>query len=41
LVKDLVNNPEKLDLLNLARERKEKVLNEAHELLNYKVEEKY
>lgn len=41
LVKDLVNNPEKLDLLNLAKNRREEVLNEAHELLNYEVEEEY
>jgi hypothetical protein len=40
-VKDIVNNPEKLDLLNLTKERKEKVLNEARELINYQVEEEY
>jgi hypothetical protein len=39
LVKDIVSNPEKLDLLNLTKERKEKVLNEARELINYQVEE--
>ncbi|QQT55960.1 restriction endonuclease [Sphingobacterium multivorum] len=41
LVKDIVSNPEKLDLLNLTKERKEKVLNEARELINYQVEEEY
>jgi len=40
-VKDIVSNPEKLDLLNLTKERKEKVLNEARELITYQVEEEY
>lgn len=41
LVKDIVNNPEKLDILGLNQERKEKVLKEAQELVDYKVEEEY
>lgn len=39
LVRDIVNNPEKLDILELDNERKVKVLNEARELIDYKVEE--
>lgn len=39
LVKDIVNNPDKLDILGLNKDRKEKVLKEASELLDYKVEE--
>ena len=41
LVKDIVNNPDKLDFLGLDKSRKEKVLKEASELLDYKVEEEY
>ncbi|WP_312792571.1 ATP cone domain-containing protein [Sphingobacterium sp.] len=41
LVKDIVSNPGKLDLLGLGKDRKEQVLKEANELIEYKVEEEY
>jgi len=41
LVKDIVGEPNKLDFLGLSKEKKEIVLNEARELVDYKVEEEY
>ncbi|RKO71963.1 restriction endonuclease [Sphingobacterium puteale] len=41
LVKDIVSVPKNLDFLGLNKDRKEKVLKEARELLDYKVEEEY
>lgn len=41
LVKDIVNDPDRINILGLSKERKEKVLAEARELVTYSVEEEF